>query len=231
MEKNEVRTYSPRVESIVADEGDYLCDVPGDVAVYLGTASGGFVAGATLTGGIAPFDLTVDDFDGDGWKDVLAAYNGGFVSLFPGVGDGTFGPPTDYGLLGFPLAILRGDFNSDGRTDLVVASTTGVFVLTNQGRLRVDATISVTSPLGKGSGTVFWTTNLETDLVGFNLVLVDSSGRLQLNGVMIPCDECITGLGASYTFIVPKHKSGKNLYVEVVHRSGRVDLFGPVSRR
>ena len=95
----------------------------------------------------------------------------------------------------------------------------------------VSACIEASSPVGKGSGTIFWRTQFESDLVGFNIVTLDALGtRSQVNAARISCEACVTGTGASYVFIVPKHKSGKNFYVESVRLGGEVDLFGPAAK-
>jgi hypothetical protein len=60
---------------------------------------------------------------------------------------------------------------------------------------------------------------------------VDARGnRVQLNSVVNPCEECITAAGHTYAFVVPKHKSGRNVFIEVVYFDQTVDVFGP-SRR
>jgi thrombospondin type 3 repeat protein len=92
--------------------------------------------------------------------------------------------------------------------------------------------ISFTSSLGKGSGTVFWGSTREVDLVGFNVITLDSKGtRTQENPALIPCEACITGVGNNYTFIIPKHKSGHNVYVEMIRVNGQVILCGPAVRQ
>ena len=92
--------------------------------------------------------------------------------------------------------------------------------------------ISFTSTLGKGSGTVFWTTSTEVDIIGFNVVTIDSKGtRTQQNVAQIRCEECVTGVGHSYSFIIPKHKSGHNIYVEMLRLNGTVQVFGPAVRQ
>lgn len=94
--------------------------------------------------------------------------------------------------------------------------------------LAANPTISFTSPLGKGSGAISWTTRCEGDLVGFNVVQIGSGGaRIQLNTVTIPCESCVGGLSVPYQFLIPKHKGGHNLFVEVLHIDGRVESFGP----
>ncbi len=96
--------------------------------------------------------------------------------------------------------------------------------------MNVTASLSY-SPRGKGSGVVSWTTDIERDVRGFNVVVIDSHGRHQINNALIPCEQCTTGLGASYATIIPKHKSGRDLFIEVVHRSGRIDTFGPAQKK
>ena len=94
-----------------------------------------------------------------------------------------------------------------------------------------DILMSFTSAAGKGSGVLRWTTDMEFDLIGFNVIERDARiARVQLNTVIIPCEECITGAGHTYSFVVPKHKSGRSVFVETVHADGRIDTFGP-SRR
>jgi len=96
----------------------------------------------------------------------------------------------------------------------------------------IDIFISTSSDLGKGSGTVTWGTSIETDLVGFNVILYDTQGnRIQLNTVRIPCEQCITGGTASYAFIVPKHKSGRNVFIEMLRRGFPTQVFGPAVKR
>ena len=92
--------------------------------------------------------------------------------------------------------------------------------------------ITFTSTLGKGSGTVFWSTTAEIDMTGFNVVTIDSKGtRTQQNVALIRCEECVTGVGHSYSFVVPKHKSGHNIFIEMLRVNGTVQVFGPAVRQ
>lgn len=97
-------------------------------------------------------------------------------------------------------------------------------------RLSIDVRLTNGSPLSKGSGTVFWTTDAERDLVGFNIVVMDHAGRTMLNSVPIRREECSTGSSHTYAYYVPKHKSGRDLYIEAIHRDGRIETFGPARR-
>jgi hypothetical protein len=92
--------------------------------------------------------------------------------------------------------------------------------------------ITFTSPEGKGSGTASWKSTHEVDLVGFNVVIIDAKGvRTQQNTALIRCEECITGVGRTYSFIVPKHKSGHNIFIEMLRLGGTVQVFGPAARQ
>lgn len=96
-----------------------------------------------------------------------------------------------------------------------------------------DVAISKSSPQGKGSGLVTWTTTVEVNVSGFNIVSIGGNGSTTVvNEALIPCQQCSSGLGASYASIVPKHRSGQNLYVQMIAGDGTViGTFGPAARR
>jgi hypothetical protein len=97
--------------------------------------------------------------------------------------------------------------------------------------LEVQVTIDFSSPHGRGSGLVGWTTSGESGLRGFNVVVFTQQGeRVQQNDILIPCQECVTGAGAVYAFPIPKHKSGRNIFVEVLFQDGRAAVYGPAVR-
>jgi hypothetical protein len=69
----------------------------------------------------------------------------------------------------------------------------------------------------------------EFNTLGYNVVHYENDGtRVQLNPATIPCQACSTGARPTYAFIVPKHKSGKNLFVELVTFQGTTSY--PVSK-
>ena len=96
----------------------------------------------------------------------------------------------------------------------------------------VSIAVSTSSPLGHGSGTLTWSVTHEVDVAGFNIIVVDlQGGRTQLNLTPIVCEECVTGQSHDYTFLVPKHKSGKNLYIELIRQNGMIERWGPATRQ
>jgi hypothetical protein len=91
--------------------------------------------------------------------------------------------------------------------------------------------ISIQTDLDR-SGLLRWTTGLEHDIRGFNVVLIDNRGvAVRQNPALIPCIHCVTDLGADYVYLIPKHRSGRNVYVEQVHLDGRTQLYGPAVKQ
>jgi hypothetical protein len=217
----------------VADPSTYVSPDYGGLWLLTNDGTGGFTQSAQIRAGFAPYEVQVADMTGDGVLDLIAA-NGGYLSILPGTGGGAYALPMNFGLQGSPLALLTGDFDGNGLKDFVVVSSAGVVFLENQTEtptaLHIDAQISFTSPIGRGSGTITWTTNAESDLVGFNVVELTSHGRVQVNRAPIPCFECTSGLGHPYTFYVPRHGNGKNFYIEALHADHTVEVFGPAKK-
>lgn len=209
----------------------YIFD-PGGLYVLLNDGHGAFTNSGLLPAGSGPTDVQVADLNADGVPDLVAINQAGYAAVLPGRGGGEFGAAMNFGLFGVPWAFVNGDFDRDGLTDLYVMSYSGAFVLRNQAfpHLQIDARISFSSRLGHGSGTLTWTTNAEGNLRGFNIIEKTPRGPSRLSAALIACEECTTGLGHTYAYDLPKHRSGKNLYIEAVHRDGRVETFGPAAK-
>ncbi|MBV9744203.1 MAG: VCBS repeat-containing protein, partial [Acidobacteriia bacterium] len=105
--------------------------------------SGSFVTapgGPYLFGGNPPIQVT-GDFNGDGIPDLAIGDNtNGVVSILLGTGNGGFSgaPSSPFAIGAGALQMAAGDFDGDGRTDLVVvlvppSSISVVFVLLSDG--------------------------------------------------------------------------------------------------
>jgi hypothetical protein len=95
----------------------------------------------------------------------------------------------------------------------------------------VDVTIDSKSPLGRGSGLVAWRTTHEVDVLGFNVITLDPHGtRVQLNVTQISCTACVTGEGVTYSAPIPKHKNGRDVFIELLRPGGVVERYGPAQR-
>jgi hypothetical protein len=94
------------------------------LSVALGNGDGTFqtLAPPAVAVNSGPTCVAVEDFDGDGQADLAVGYDSGCkISVLRGNGDGTFQPKTDIDTWEIPWFIAGGDFNFDGKPDLVAA--------------------------------------------------------------------------------------------------------------
>ncbi len=119
--------------------------------VLIGDGAGGFAAGGAqaLGGGFAK-DLAVADFNGDGKPDLIVATGSG-VSVLLGDGLGGFGMPGTYPVSASPLYnaalfVAVGDFNGDGRPDVVASTYFDLVVLLGDGAGGLGPAMSLGTP-------------------------------------------------------------------------------------
>jgi hypothetical protein len=85
-----------------------------------------------LANGLGTFnavDVAVGDFNADGLLDIIAATNDsgiGQITLFVGLGDGTFGLPLPLLTFDLPFSLAAADIDLDGITDLAVGEASSV---------------------------------------------------------------------------------------------------------
>ncbi len=97
----------------------------GDLSVRLSNGDGTFAGKVTYSMAIRTSNFTLGDLDGDGDLDCAFANNQnsdtGNVSVRLNLGDGTFGPRSNYAAGNWPQAIALGDIDNDGDMDAVAA--------------------------------------------------------------------------------------------------------------
>lgn len=144
--------YSVQRTPVAIANGDYNEDQLPDlvvalrndkIQVFLGLGNGRFRLGPLYEYGDTPTSVVTSDLNQDGHLD-LAVTNGGpmssAVSIWLGMGDGSFGSPTDYRTGKRPLNVSFADFNSDRILDLLVVNgqmnTITVFLGNGDGTFR-----------------------------------------------------------------------------------------------
>jgi hypothetical protein len=135
---------------VVANRGRY--QLGGDLSVLLGDGDGTFLELPRFGTGFRPESCALGDLDRNGTQDLVVGYWGttaargfGEVSLYPGAGDGRFGPRTTV-VRGDAISdVAISDFNADGIPDLVTADG-------GPGAHGYPGPASVTVFIGRGDG-------------------------------------------------------------------------------
>lgn len=142
------------------------------VVVFLGNGDGTFQTPVSYYSG-ADASLVAGDFNGDGKIDLAATGSyytpQNFVSILLGNGDGTFQLLGSYGTGFNPLGIATGDFNGDGKTDLITANGS-------------PNTVSVL--MGNGDGTFQPYVDYTTADSGHSVAVADFTGDGKMDVVM-----------------------------------------------
>jgi hypothetical protein len=125
----------------VANEGS------DNVSILLGNGFGQFTAGTTVPVGDAPSSIVAGQFNGDAFTDLAIASVGNdniAIKLGDGSGGFTGSDTVSTGTNSDPRAIAMGDFNNDGKTDLVSAnqgaSTVSILLGDGMGGFATDGT-------------------------------------------------------------------------------------------
>jgi VCBS repeat protein len=96
------------------------------IAVMLGNGDGTFQTPLLLNTNISTSSLAVVDFDSDGNPDLMVGgfnFGPGTISVLLGNGNGTFQAPKSFTTANTVSSLTTGEFNGDGRPDLVTAGS------------------------------------------------------------------------------------------------------------
>jgi hypothetical protein len=122
---------------------------PASVTTLLGDGTGSFASAPrfSMGAGAVPWAFAVTDLNADGRRDLAVAdYGSSTVPVLLGAGDGTFtaAQAAPAGGMAAPDAIAAGDFDENGRPDVVVANA--------ESRSDGDSRTALTVLLGDGHG-------------------------------------------------------------------------------
>ena len=103
------------IDWVVCNAGD------NDLWVYLGDGHGGWKLPVMLpVTGTGVSAVVTGDFRGNGRQDIaIAEADSGTIGVFLGKGDGTFAAEQQYQLADAPISLAVGDFNGDGKLDIM----------------------------------------------------------------------------------------------------------------
>ena len=129
-----------------------------NVTILLGNGDGTFTAAASSVIANAGGSLVVGDFNNDGIPDIAATnyfnYTNGTVTVLLGEGDGTFtANPVAPGTGESPAGVAVGDYNGDGRPDIVVANSFGdtLTVLITEPTETASTSVTAVAPAQEGN--------------------------------------------------------------------------------
>jgi FG-GAP-like repeat/IPT/TIG domain/FG-GAP repeat len=122
----------------------------GGVSILLGNGDGSFHPAPSLPSGSQPYVIATGDFNGGGELDLVVVSETALL-IFLGNGDGTFTAAPTLTIPGASFwGVVVGDFNRDGKTDLVVDDPQSNAIRTLQGN--GDGTFTQTHVVFVGSG-------------------------------------------------------------------------------
>jgi len=191
---------------------DLAIGSPPSVDIFLGNGNGTFVADGNYLYGFyqaAPnlSSIVVADFNGDSKLDLAAQ---GTVLL--GNGDGTFSGnafvQTSTTLIESPYQGVTGDFNGDGKPDVISFTQGTVYVLLGDGTGKLS--LAHTYVLPATIQTLATASLRNNGLLDLVIITIDSSGDWTLN-VMLGNGDGSFGSPASYPQGVPFDQSGPSI--------------------
>jgi hypothetical protein len=147
------------------------------VSVLLGNGDGTFRNSTNYTCVRFVSSIITADFNGDGKLDLVVGTSYGdpqSLSVLINKGDGTFKPHTDYSAGFAPISVAAGDFNGDGKQDLVTAN---------------DQDNNVAVLLGTGDGTFQPRSDYATGNSSQGITTADFNGDGKVDLVTADCSE------------------------------------------
>ncbi len=153
-------------------KADVVLSSTSSVRIVIGNGDGTFRSPQSITDTPYAWTVTAQDFNNDGNQDVAVDfyYPTGKVQVYLGNGDGTFQAPISTDIVAArsqAYYLESGDFNRDGKADLIVAKdATGFVVMLGNGDGTFQTGQSISNNLASDLVTGDFNNDTITDLVG-----------------------------------------------------------------
>lgn len=138
-----------------------------NISILLGTGTGSFGTATNFSVGLSPFSLTLGDFNNDGNLDIASVMKDDStdlrqVAILLGNGKGSFGTPTSFDTEAVSYSIGVGDFNSNGKLDLVTISRDSSDISIILGRVQAALGLLLNLMRGENRSLPSWKTLMLT---------------------------------------------------------------------
>jgi hypothetical protein len=149
------------------------------ISILLGNGDGTFRGHTDYPTPYSPYSVVVGDFNGDGKLDLALGNEDVYspvntISVLLGNGDGTFQSAVEYVAGNNPNSVAVGDFNHDGKLDLVVTnvndSTVSILLGNGDGTFETHVDYQAAGAIGVVVGDLNHDDNLDLAVAGANTV-------------------------------------------------------------